>query len=56
MFKLMSTLVAASLFLLAGCATQGGGTGGSAAMPEAGRDSPFPEYFGRDRWGTPPAP
>lgn len=53
MFRLMSAIVAAALFALAGCANQFGAAGGSPATPTDTWNSPYPEQPGDNRWGVP---
>ena len=52
MTKLLTAIAAAFLLVLAGCATQVGGAGGTGAVPDNQWNSPYPEQPGYNRWGT----
>ena len=44
MTKLLTAIAAAFLLVLAGCATQVGGAGGTGAVPDNQWNSPYPDY------------
>lgn len=50
--KLITAVVAALLVVLAGCATQVGGAGGTGVAPDNPWNSPYAEHPGDNRWGT----
>lgn len=56
MYKAMIAIAAASIVVLAGCATQPGGAGASSDLPPAYTGTapmpPIPEQPGSNRWGT----
>ena len=53
MIKLVTAIAAAFLMVLAGCAGQVGGAGGTGIAPDTQWNSPYPEQPGYNRWGRP---